>query len=942
MGTYFEAGIGKAFRGKGIDLGRRAAAQALSQLGKYKPSLAIVFACPELDLEAIQKGILDVIGECPLIGTSTAGEIANGLITRGVVVAVIASPHLKVLVGMGTGVSRNFEKAVNEALAEAKASKYFNPMHPLHQMLHISTSKRPRVSPVLAIMFSAGATKSRVCFAHDIHTMLRKGSANRIPIFGGSSGDYFRFEATYQIANQRISSDSIVLAFIESDILFGLGMAHGFSPTTKRALITKASGHIVHELDGRSAAEVCSELLGIPRTQLGNDAIWFSRYPFGATDLYGNSILQVPEQILDDGSIQFGPIMKTDQVITLMSGTQNDMRDAGLSAYNKAILQGGLRKPAFALMFSCALRMRLMGKDRRAEINSVLRKAKIPVAGFYTFGDQGITDDGLPIYANQSVSTLVFSDELNPVAAMIHKGKDIYFTFASQLNRKISQIKAITRINQVLEDLTAVEPLFAMLSRELPMILPWADGAFYFPSRTTDIYNLISASNKRKFPMEVNPRQIGDPYTCIGLNIHGKHFGLLVLKQKNNELLPDDEDMLFVETVAKLIAGSLHKIDLDRGLKTKMQHFEILSQLGKELSQSIRADIQFQNLVGHIRGILKFSFVSLWLVDPTHQMLVKEAIDTDPDIIFGDKERENDERITKWQLTHCQLLSVTDTENEFNPVEMLRPFPFQFISLPVLYKGVLRGILNIYSFFRTNSLFKHSHPLHDNEDVEFLESLAAHISVLIGNRFIQKDTTLFKEINHRVKNNLQNIASLLRMQIRRLDRVPAEQALSDSISRIMSIAVVHENLSRGEIGMVNMGQLITSISQFSLSGDLEQPMITLDVSGLPIMIPSKEATSLALVVNELIQNALRHGILPESKGRLSISISQTNGFISVIVRNDGPGISPDFDIDRRSNLGLTIVRTLVQNELKGNFTLVNSEGTVATVTFPLPESYLQK
>ncbi|MGB4223329.1 MAG: FIST N-terminal domain-containing protein [Syntrophorhabdus sp.] len=939
MGTYFEAGIGRSFRGQGIDMGRRAASQALSQLEKYRPSLAIVFACPELDLDAIQKGILETIGDCPLIGTSTAGEIANGLITRGVVVTVIASPHLKVSVGMGTGVSKNFENAVNEALAQAKASKYFNPTHPLHQMLHISTSKRPRVSPVLAIMFSAGATKSRFCLTHDIHTMLRKGSANRIPIFGGSSGDYFRFEATYQMANQHLSNDSVVLAFIESDILFGLGMAHGFSPTTKRALITKASGHIVYELDNRPAADVCSELLGVPRGQLGNDAIWFSRYPFGTTDLYGNSILQVPEQVLDDGSIKFGPIMKTDQVITLMNGTKDDMRDAGLSAYNKAILQGGLKKPALALMFSCALRMRLMGKDRRSEINSVLRKTKVPVAGFYTFGEQGITDDCLPIYANQSVSTLVFSDELNPVATMIHKGKDIYFTFASQLNRKISQIKAITRINQILEDQTVVESLLAMLSKELPMVLQWADGAFYFPSKTAGTYILMGASDRRKFPEKIIPHETGSHYTCIGLDIHCKHFGLMVLKQKDNELVPDDEDMLFAETVAKLVAGSLHKIDLDRGLEAKMQHFEIFNQLGKELSHSIATTVQFQKLVEHIRCILKFSFVSLWLVDPTHQILVKEAVDADPDVIFTGDKRENDERITKWQLTHCQLLSVADTEDKSNPVNLLHPFPFQFISLPVFYKGALRGILNVYSFIKSNSFFEHVR-LYDDENVGFLESLAAHISVLIGNRFIQKDTTLFKEINHRVKNNLQNIASLLRMQIRRLDRVSPEQALSDSISRIMSIAVVHENLSHGEIGMVNVGQLIASISQFSVTGNSEEPIITLDISGVPIMIPSKEATSLALVVNELIQNALRHGILPQGRGKLSITISQTNGFISVIVHNDGPGISSDFDIEKRSNLGLTIVRTLVQNELKGSFTLVNSEGTVATVTFPFPETYV--
>jgi two-component sensor histidine kinase len=104
------------------------------------------------------------------------------------------------------------------------------------------------------------------------------------------------------------------------------------------------------------------------------------------------------------------------------------------------------------------------------------------------------------------------------------------------------------------------------------------------------------------------------------------------------------------------------------------------------------------------------------------------------------------------------------------------------------------------------------------------------------------------------------------------------------------------------------------------------------------MIPSKEATSLALVVNELIQNALQHGLTEEPKGKLFIGITQNNGLISVIVQNDGPGLTPDFDIDQKSSLGLTIVRTLVQNELKGQFSLENREGTVATVRFPLPET----
>ncbi len=936
MGTYFEAGVGKAFRGKGADLGRRAALQALSQLKQYKPSLAMVFACPELDLKEIDTGIMEVLGECPVIGTSTTGEIANGPVNRGVVVSVIASPHLRARVGMGNGVSKDFRGAVERALSNAGVSKYFSPDQPFHQMLHISTSRKPRVSPVLLIMFTPGGTKSQVSLSHDIHSLLRKASANRIPIFGGSSGDYFRFESNFQIINDRVESDAIVLAFIESELLFGMGMAHGFSPTTKRALITRATGHIVHELDDRPAADVCADLLGLPRKRLGNDAIWFSQFPFGTTDLYGNSILHVPEQILEDGSIKFGPLMANNQVITLMSGTKKDIKEAGLSAYNQAILHGGLKKPSLALMFSCALRIRLMGKYRRSEIDSVYRKAGIPIAGFYTFGEQGISDDGFPVYANQSVSTLVFSDELNPVAAVIHKGKHIYYEFTTQLNRKISEIKAITRINQVMEDLVDVKQLFTTLAGELAKLLPWAHGAFYVPTLQPEVYKLISASTLNEFPEKITAEKAARDYSFIGLNRHGKHFGCMVLKQKPGEPLPDEEDLVLAETVGKLIAGNLHKIELDRGLDVKMKQFEILNQLGRELSQSISVDIQFQNIVAHIRKIMKFSMVSLWLVDPTHHLLVKEAVDANPDISIGDMERENDERITKWQLANCRLISVTDPRGEESPIDLLPPFPYVFISFPVLYKGELRGILNIYSPIQTSRLPEQNQ---ENENIDFLRSIAAHIAVLISNRFIQKDTTLFKEINHRVKNNLQNIASLLRMQIRRLDRISAEQALNDSISRIMSIAVVHETLSKGEIGMVNVGQLITSISRLSLSSQTEQPFITLDISGAPIMIPSKEATSLALVVNELIQNALQHGLTDENKGKLFIGITQTNGLVSVLVQNDGARLSPDFDIDHNSNLGLTIVQTLVRNELKGHFTLENKDGAVATVTFPLSENY---
>ena len=248
MGTYFESGVGKAIQGSYEQMGRAAATEALSQLKQYKPCLALVFASSELDLARVNQGIREALGECPVIGTSTAGEIANGPVNRGVVVTILASPHLRTRVGMGSGVSKDFRGAAKRALNNAGVAKYFSPEEPFHQMLHISTSRKPRVSPVLMIMFTPGGTKTQVSLSHDIHTFLRKASANRIPIFGGSSGDHFRFELNYQIINDRIESDAIVLAFIESELLFGMGMAHGFLPTTKRALITRAVGTLFMSL----------------------------------------------------------------------------------------------------------------------------------------------------------------------------------------------------------------------------------------------------------------------------------------------------------------------------------------------------------------------------------------------------------------------------------------------------------------------------------------------------------------------------------------------------------------------------------------------------------------------------------------------------------------------------------------------------------------------
>jgi two-component sensor histidine kinase len=933
MGPYIETGIGKAGIGKGIEMGRKAAAEAIARLNRFKPTLTIVFVSSELNIEDVSKGVAEIIGDCPIIGTSTAGEIANGYLANSVVVAVIASPHLRIKTGLGRHVSSDYKKAVRQALAEAGVSGYFSPDHPLHQMLHMTTSRGAGVSPVFLIVFSAGATKKQPSFSHDIHTELRKASVNRIPIFGGSSSDNFHFESNYQIMNDVVYNDAITLAFVETDILFGLGMAHGFSPTTKRALITKASGHIVHELDGRPAVEVCADLLGIPIEHLGDGVIWFSQFPFGATDVYGNWLLYVPECVLPDGSIQFGPLMRSDQVLTLMRATREDIVQAGLAAYNKAVRHGGLKKPSFAMMFSCALRKRLMGPDESKEMDLLYKKAKIPVCGFYTFGEQGLSDDGLPVFLNQSVSTLVFSDELNPVTALVHKGKRIYYEFTSRLNKKETQMKVMSKISQIIQEESNVMRLFLRLSDRLSTLFPWADWVFYLPAGLPHLFLIATSHNNSGFPDQVHIKKIPSGFVSISLDSQSRRFGLLLLKKKSQTVLHDEDDMVLAKTIARLTARGLQRIEVDRRLTNKLVQLEILNHLSNEISRSITTNTKLKNISKHIRRILKLSMVSLWLIDPAQRFLIKEASDVER--TSKDIYDENDESLARWQIEHCSPVSVADLPKDNFLVEIPALFDEGFISLPISYKGQIRGVLNLF-WKKNHELFFQHERIHEN--MEFLSGVTNQLAIFIENRYLQKHTTFLKEIHHRVKNNLQNVASILRMQIRRLDGISSEQALNDSISRIMSIAVVHETLCQGEIGMVDMRILMDNISRLSLAGQFE-PKMSVDISGPSMMVPSKEATSLALILNELIQNAARHAYKGLSEGKLSIILEEAANNISVTVRDEGLGLPKGFNPDKDGNLGLTIVRTLVKDDLRGRFTLSGEGRTTACVTFPLMKNY---
>jgi len=182
---------------------------------------------------------------------------------------------------------------------------------------------------------------------------------------------------------------------------------------------------------------------------------------------------------------------------------------------------------------------------------------------------------------------------------------------------------------------------------------------------------------------------------------------------------------------------------------------------------------------------------------------------------------------------------------------------------------------------------------------------------------LTKDATI-KEIHHRVKNNLQTVSALLRLQSRRVEDPTASAALAEAVRRVASIALVHETLSNQSSESVEFDQVFDQIINNAF--ELIPRKIEFKKIGVFGSFDSKIATALSLVVTELIHNAIEHG-LSENGDVLIIEIDKENNRYTVTVSDNGAGLPDNFNLEQSSNLGLQIANTLTKNELNGSINL---------------------
>lgn len=351
---------------------REAAGSALKHLSPQGPMLAIVFASSWFDQTSLMEGIHSVLGNVPIVGETTAGEISpEGPASHSCVVLLMSSNTLAWALGVGERIDQSPREAGQQAAYIAVRT----------------LQKMPRVG---LLLFGDGLTNN---FADVVRGMQEVVGTSAL-IVGGLAADDLRFDRTYQYFNRKVLTQSVVGVLFGGSGRMGVGIEHGFAPISKPRLVTRARAHVLMELDNQPATRVYEDYFGVETVHRMQEE-GFSRqriaYPLGiqceATDQW---LLRNVVSFEHDGSLACSGEIIEGSWLQLMIGSRELALEAARKAAQQAIQP--LNEVACVLVFDSVARRKLLGESDAAQEVSSIRQivgAEIPLAGCYTYGEQG-------------------------------------------------------------------------------------------------------------------------------------------------------------------------------------------------------------------------------------------------------------------------------------------------------------------------------------------------------------------------------------------------------------------------------------------------------------------------------------------------------------------------------------------------------------------------
>ena len=360
---------------------------------------------------------------------------------------VLASPHLTVRCAVGSGVSADWRQATDTAIDHPNLAPYFgNASEPLpHARDGTST---------FAMIFSPGNRRGADSASYEIAEHFKARSLSLIPAFGGSSADDWRMEQSFVLLDDAAYPDSVLIAIFETQLQFGLGFGHGYQPTGQSAVVTSTDGHEVISLDNQPARHVINELLGLKFGHVGDRHITLTTgILFGTSDPMGQYSINVASYFTARDGIRFAQPLQVGAALTVMEPVKTGHHQAAADVLRKALLRGGITNPLAALVTYCALRPRILGEDFAArEVAAMATMVDgAPVIGFSSFGELGLSDDGISRHNNGAISALVFGGKLSQAAQVAAENQRLNVSISDKVDKLERARRALHKANEDLE-----------------------------------------------------------------------------------------------------------------------------------------------------------------------------------------------------------------------------------------------------------------------------------------------------------------------------------------------------------------------------------------------------------------------------------------------------------------------------------------------------------
>ncbi len=415
----------------------------------------------------------------------------------------------------------------------------------------------------------------------------------------------------------------------------------------------------------------------------------------------------------------------------------------------------------------------------------------------------------------------------------------------------------------------------------------------------------------------------------VPLIYRGEVLGVINVRTVSDHQYTKRQERL-LQSIASQISGAVENSRQYRKLEKRASQLSTLSEVSKTITSDLYLEEILQLIVAATADSMSFKICSLMLLDEDKQELVVKATQSKSKDYAKKASVKIGESVAGLALAEGRTITVYDLKHspEYATPDLARREGVSSLAaIPLLVKNKKVGVLNCYT--------EKPHRFSD-EEISVLSALGNHAAIAIEHAKLLVKSAIIQEMHHRVKNNLQQVASLLRLQMHYVGQRSVEQVLTESLNRILAIASVHELLAREDLDIISVKKVAEQIIQATAQGILApHKHILMKIEGVDILLPSAQATSVALILNELVQNAVEHGFGEGmDDGDIRVSLAEDDKFITLEVSNDGTPLPDSFDIRHTDSLGLQIVESLVRGDLQGRFTLTN-EGTrtVSSVVF---------